>query len=205
MEKKKKKKNCYAVHWIEEKKDFVVKSWTECQRLIEGHNMMFKGFMNEEQANEWLSSITEQDERKHNEIVEKLKRRDNFRYLNGLSLETRNLVMGEVKAGNKNLYHSVMSVLGYRCQEGRIGIVEEEVQSYINKYDIDSEIQPLIEELIHFCYERVMNKNQYKKGHKNRITLKERVSNLECEVEELKKQIEVLRMNILNSKKEKRG
>lgn len=50
-----------------------------------------------------------------------------------------------------------------------------------------------------------MNKNQYKKGHKNRITLKERVSNLECEVEELKKQIEVLRMNILNSKKEKRG
>lgn len=115
MEKKKKKKNCYAVHWIEEKKDFVVKSWTECQRLIEGHNMMFKGFMNEEQANEWLSSITEQDERKHNEIVEKLKRRDNFRYLNGLSLETRNLVMGEVKAGNKNLYHSVMSVLGYRC------------------------------------------------------------------------------------------
>lgn len=200
MGKKQEKKNCYAVHWIDEKKDFVVKSWTECQKLIEGHNTMFKGFMNEEQANGWLASIMEQDERKHNEIVEKLKIRrmdiDNFRYLNGLSLETRNLVMGEVKAGNKNLYHSVMAVLMHRCQKGRIRTVEKEVQSYINRYDIDIEIQPLIEELVHFCYKRVMNKNQYKKGDKESITLtlKERVTNLEREIEELKKQIELLKM-----------
>lgn len=83
---------------------------------------------------------------------------DNFRYLNGLSLETRNLVIGEVKVGNKNLYHSVMAVLMNKYQKGTISIVDEEVQFYINKYDVDEEFQPLLKELICFCYNKIEKK-----------------------------------------------
>lgn len=68
---KKQKKNCYAVHWIDEKKDFIVKSWDECQKLTKGHNNMFKGFMSDDEAKEWLKGITKQKEEKHSEQVKK--------------------------------------------------------------------------------------------------------------------------------------
>lgn len=66
---KKNKKNCYAIHLINDKKDMVVKTWAECQNLTKGRNNMFKGFMTEQDAWEWLKSITEEQEKKHDEIV----------------------------------------------------------------------------------------------------------------------------------------
>ena len=70
---KKKTKNCYAIHLINEKKNVVVKSWSQCQQITKGHNNMFKGFMTEEEAWEWLNGITSVQEKKHDEIVAKRK------------------------------------------------------------------------------------------------------------------------------------
>lgn len=66
---KKAKKSCYAIHLINEKKDMIVSTWSECQQITKGHNNMFKGFATEQEAKEWLSSITEEKEKKHDEIV----------------------------------------------------------------------------------------------------------------------------------------
>lgn len=70
---RKPKKKCYAIHWIDEKKDMIVTTWPECQKKIKGHNNMFKGFQSEEEAKKWLAGITRQKEKKHNEMVEKNK------------------------------------------------------------------------------------------------------------------------------------
>lgn len=66
---RKTKKNCYAIHLINEKRDIVVKTWVECQNLTKGKNNLFKGFATENEAWDWLNSITEADERRHDEIV----------------------------------------------------------------------------------------------------------------------------------------
>lgn len=66
---KKPKKKFYAIHLINEKEDIVVKTWAECQKIIKGHNNMFKGFITEQEAREWLKGITEEQEKKHDEIV----------------------------------------------------------------------------------------------------------------------------------------
>ena len=66
---KKTKKNYYAIRLINEKKNIVVKKWSECQQITKGHNNMFKGFMTEEEACEWLKEITPKQEKKHDEMV----------------------------------------------------------------------------------------------------------------------------------------
>lgn len=66
---KKVKKSCYAIHLINEKKDMVVRTWAECQSITKGHNNMFKGFMSEQEAWDWLNGITVEQEKKHDEIV----------------------------------------------------------------------------------------------------------------------------------------
>ena len=68
---RKPKKKCYAIHWIDEHKDFIVTTWPECQKAIKGHNNMFKGFQSEEEAKKWIAGITVQQERKHDEMVKK--------------------------------------------------------------------------------------------------------------------------------------
>lgn len=66
---KKQKKKCYAIHFIGNKKDVIVDSWTECQELMKGHNNMFKGFMTEEEAKKWLGGITGEQEDLHDQQV----------------------------------------------------------------------------------------------------------------------------------------
>ena len=68
-----KQKKYYAVHYINEKKDFIVSNWAECQKLTKGHNNMFKSFADEESARGWLEGITKQHESAHNRQVQKHK------------------------------------------------------------------------------------------------------------------------------------
>ncbi len=67
---KKQLKKCYAIHFINEKRDEIVFSWRECQEKMKGHNNMFKGFMTEEEAKKWLTGITKEKEEHHNKQVE---------------------------------------------------------------------------------------------------------------------------------------
>ena len=59
---KKQKKNYYAIHFIDEKRDEIVTSWEECQRKMKGRHNMFKGFMTKEEALAWLGGITKEAE-----------------------------------------------------------------------------------------------------------------------------------------------
>ena len=68
---KKNVKKFYALHFIGEKQDEIVESWTEAQEKLKGYNNMFKSFLTEEEAKAWLADITPDKEIKHNVQVEK--------------------------------------------------------------------------------------------------------------------------------------
>lgn len=68
---KKVNKKFYAIHFINDNENVITESWTECQELTKGRNNMFKGFMSREDAEEWLSQITPDQEERHNEMVKK--------------------------------------------------------------------------------------------------------------------------------------
>lgn len=59
MAKAKQHKNFYAVFYRESKQSFVVKSWSECQRIMRGHNNLMREFSTEAEAKAWLESLTE--------------------------------------------------------------------------------------------------------------------------------------------------
>lgn len=88
---------------------------------------------------------------------------DNFEYLSGLSEQCQGYVIEKVKMGEKNLYHSVMSVMGNRMRQGTFGTVEEEKLYYCLKYAIDKSERKYIEELIELCYGKVIRKSKVKK------------------------------------------
>lgn len=68
---KKVNKKFYAIHFINDNENVITESWTECQELTKGRNNMFKGFMKQEEAEDWLKNITPEQEERHNEIVQK--------------------------------------------------------------------------------------------------------------------------------------
>lgn len=86
---------------------------------------------------------------------------DEFRYLQGLSSETKRMVIDDIKEGKKNLYHSVMSVLFNRAKNGELlPSKEEEAEIYIQKFKIDDTRKDKIKELVYFCYDRREKKKQ---------------------------------------------
>lgn len=52
-----KKKNYYAIHYIQSKESVIVKTWAECQKKTKGRANMFKGFATEAEAQEWLKGL----------------------------------------------------------------------------------------------------------------------------------------------------
>lgn len=91
-----------------------------------------------------------------------------YTYLSSLSEKTRNYIISEVENGNKNLYHSVMAVLMNKIKAGKLKALEEEIKFYVEKYSISLEIQPMIEELITFCYKKCYEKTHaITTGNKN--------------------------------------
>ena len=72
----KKRKNWYAIHFIDDqKKDVIVSDWGDAQNIMKGHNNMFKGFMTREEADKWLLDISVNDEQRHNKFVKEIKGR----------------------------------------------------------------------------------------------------------------------------------
>lgn len=70
---KKQRKNCYAIHFLDNGEDVIVKTWADCQKRTKGRGNMFKGFMSEDEAREWLASITGKKEQAHKEQVKRSK------------------------------------------------------------------------------------------------------------------------------------
>lgn len=68
----KRRKNLYAVYFIKEQERKIFYNWQECQKAMKGHDNLFKGFMNEQEAEEWFSSITENKiEAHHHKVKQK--------------------------------------------------------------------------------------------------------------------------------------
>ncbi len=83
---------------------------------------------------------------------------DDYDYLDGLSYETRNMVIADVYQGKKNLYKSVISVLLDRIREKSISRNPlDEVQYYIKKQKIHPFRHSRIKELVIFCYRNLQN------------------------------------------------
>lgn len=68
----KKRKNLYAVYFIKRQERKIFYNWQECQKAMKGQDNLFKGFMNEQEAEEWFSSITENKiEAHHHKVKQK--------------------------------------------------------------------------------------------------------------------------------------
>ena len=77
MKKQKQKKSCYAIHYLDNGENIIVKAWSECQKKTKGRGNMFKGFASETEAKEWLNSISPKQEAAHREQVKRNKKAKN--------------------------------------------------------------------------------------------------------------------------------
>lgn len=51
------KKKFYAIYFVNSGKKTIVDEWVKCQKLIEGHNNLYKSFSTKPEAEEWLSTM----------------------------------------------------------------------------------------------------------------------------------------------------
>lgn len=90
---------------------------------------------------------------------------DDYRYLNGLSQETIDLVISLVNNGYPNLYHSMMAIISNRLDKGYCEkeVVREQYRSHFNdRYNIDVKLK-LLDELFDLCWDRMQIKKRKKK------------------------------------------
>ena len=52
------KSKCYAIHYIDNNENKIIKTWAECSKLIKGRSNKYHGFANEKDAKEWLNSFS---------------------------------------------------------------------------------------------------------------------------------------------------
>ncbi len=75
-------------------------------------------------------------------------------YLDGLSPEARKFLLDEVKAGEPNLYHSLMSVIGGSLFEKQEDVLAYYLLKYGKSRPYLSENLPLVEEILSLCWKR---------------------------------------------------
>lgn len=98
--------------------------------------------------------------RKRTYIKQKDKSNDVYPYLNALSKEAKDFIITIVDKGDKNIYHSVMAVLGSKLHWNKEKIIEFYFKKYGRKRPYIIENEPLVREIIDLCWERTHSSKQ---------------------------------------------
>lgn len=93
----------------------------------------------------------------HRTIEQSTDARDDYQYLDELSPETKQLVIDLVNSGEKNLYHSIMAMIGVKGGEFES---TEQLWDYYSKRlgktrPYICEFEPQVRELIELCWGRM--------------------------------------------------
>ena len=86
---------------------------------------------------------------------------DNFKYLNGISVEAKNLVISLVNNGDKNLYHSIMAIINYQMHKNPKLSLNQGKKYYKNKYSYRQYIVTewnMVDEVFNLCWERYLHR-----------------------------------------------
>ena len=84
---------------------------------------------------------------------------DEYKYLDELTDETRKMIIDDLKAGKKNLYHSVMACLQNRIKNGNFSRSEErEAEYYISRQKVPEDRKENIREIVFLCYKRLFER-----------------------------------------------
>ena len=84
----------------------------------------------------------------------KLKDKDEYDYLNGVSPEAKQFVIKMIQQGETNLYHSIMAVIENKRDSGIDDISAYYFAKIGAKRPYLSENQPLVQELIESCWHK---------------------------------------------------
>lgn len=87
---------------------------------------------------------------------------DEYKYLDELTDETRKMIIDDLEAGKKNLYHSVMACLQNRINNGNFSRSEErEAEYYIFRQKVPEDRKEKIREIVFLCYKRLYERGVF--------------------------------------------
>lgn len=95
------------------------------------------------------------EQRKKNGVSTQEHKQEYFGYLDCVSQEAKEFVINRVHNGNKNVYHSIMSVLNNRIKHKTVELLEEEYAFYLKKakkHDFTESELPYVREIFEYCY-----------------------------------------------------
>lgn len=82
-----------------------------------------------------------------------------YKYLRIFSKEAQDFIIQEQEKGHKNLYFSISGVLGAKKSNGTIKSIQEEIQLYMQKNEIDVCHFEIIKEIFEKCYSKNTRKD----------------------------------------------
>lgn len=78
-----------------------------------------------------------------------------YKYLRIFSKEAQDFIIQEQEKGHKNPYFSISGVLGAKKSNGTIKSIQEEIQLYMQKNEIDVCHFEIIKEIFEKCYSKI--------------------------------------------------
>ena len=89
---------------------------------------------------------------------------ENYSYLQGLSSGAQSLIIEKEKDGERNLYHSMMSVINGKIPQGKDAVRTYYYEKYGSQRPYVKENWSLICEIFDFCWSKSLKKQQKRKG-----------------------------------------
>lgn len=144
----------------------------DTERELYVHGKRTKNVMPEHEANliELFEYCYEKMTKGYEPRKKSNRKEEYFGYLDHVSQEAKQFVIDRVHSGNKNVYHSIMSVLNNRIEHNTIEPLEEEYAVYLQKAKRhnfeESELQ-YVREVFEYCYEKINKGYCTQEKHKN--------------------------------------
>ena len=85
---------------------------------------------------------------------------ENLSYLEPLSEQAKAFIIAEKKAGNKNIYHSIMSVFDNRLKKNVMESLPRELDKYMLMKNFSPDKRPLVEEIMGLCYKKLVERGR---------------------------------------------
>ena len=85
---------------------------------------------------------------------------ENLSYLEPLSEQAKAFIIAEKKAGNKNIYHSIMSVFDNRLKKNVMESLPRELDKYMQMKNFSPDKRPLAEKIMRLCYKRLVERGR---------------------------------------------
>ena len=127
---KKQINKCYAIHYLDNNENKIVKTWTECSKLIKGRCNRYHGFATKQDAEDWLKSFSSSPSPAN-------KPQSNFHKIKN-NTKTYHIELDKILSDK---FQNKLKLLGIKAEDCIVNLIKEYMDSKIENVIVNNSTQ----------------------------------------------------------------